>query len=214
MLKYLGVNSEENIELSNKLNSNYSIFRVQMELIDENFIGYLFVKMLNCAFSDIFRGQMERTRLRQGWQMDRWENYFGFAIIIILVTIITLKMIMVIIVEFYQHHHDHNIPISIIRNRIINTESHLMQTIIVSISCSIIIMLHRRHHRDCHCHHVVYQVRGKYGYYDPEGVLREASYGATKVVINMMVLTMRTMKIIGIWVLRLLKNIEKIRDLL
>ena len=214
MLKYLGVNSEENIELSNKLNSNYSIFRVQMELIDENFIGYLFVKMLNCAFSDIFRGQMERTRLRQGWQMDRWENYFGFAIIIILVTIITLKMIMVIIVEFYQHHHDHNIPISIIRNRIINTESHLMQTIIVSISCSIIIMLHRRHHRDCHRHHVVYQVRGKYGYYDPEGVLREASYGATKVVINMMVLTMRTMKIIGIWVLRLLKNIEKIRDLL
>ena len=78
-------------------------------------------------------------------------------------------------------------------------------------------MLHRRHHRDCHRHHVVYQVRGKYGYYDPEGVLREASYGATKVVINMMnmmVLTMRTMKIIGIWVLRLLKNIEKIRDLL
>ena len=62
-----------------------------------------------------------------------------------------------------------------------------------------------------------YKVRGKYGYYDPEGVLREASYGATKVVINMMnmmVLTMRTMKIIGIWVLRLLKNIEKIRDLL
>merc|ERR1712047_211016 len=24
------------------------------------------------------------------------------------------------------------------------------------------------------------QVRGKYGYYDPEGILREATYGATK----------------------------------
>ena len=82
-----------------------------------------------------------------------------------------------------------------------------MQTIIVSISNSIIIMLHRRHHHcDCLCHHELYQVRGKYGYYDPEGVLREASYGATKVVINMMnmmMLTMRTMKMIGMWVLRL-----------
>ena len=25
----------------------------------------------------------------------------------------------------------------------------------------------------------LWQVRGKYGYYDPEGILREASYGAT-----------------------------------
>ena len=36
-----------------------------------------------------------------------------------------------------------------------------------------------------------HQVRGKYGYYDPEGILREASYGATKVMMMMMMIFLR-----------------------
>ena len=41
-----------------------------------------------------------------------------------------------------------------------------------------------------HQSHILYQVRGKYGYYDPEGILREASYGATKVRMMMMMMMM------------------------
>ena len=35
-----------------------------------------------------------------------------------------------------------------------------------------------------------FQVRGKYGYYDPEGILREATYGATKVKMILTTVTM------------------------
>ena len=35
-----------------------------------------------------------------------------------------------------------------------------------------------------------FQVRGKYGYYDPEGILREATYGATKVKMMRMLVIM------------------------
>ena len=43
-----------------------------------------------------------------------------------------------------------------------------------------------------------YKVRGKYGYYDPEGVLREATYGATKVIMMTMIIIIMMMIIVMI----------------